>query len=40
MEAQVDVPSTGFSWKSHPIATSKADFAIMGDGVNGRYYDG
>ena len=40
MEAQVDVPSTGFSWKSDPIATSKADFAIMGDGVNGRYYDG
>jgi hypothetical protein len=40
IEAEVDVPSLGFSWKSDPLATSKCDFAVMGDEVNGRYYDG
>jgi len=40
MEAQVEVPSTGFSWKSDPLATSSCDFAILGEEVNGRYYDG
>ncbi|MGB9068577.1 MAG: hypothetical protein WCC21_08395 [Candidatus Acidiferrales bacterium] len=39
LEAQVEVPSIGFSWKSDPLATSKSDFAIMGEEVNGRYYD-
>jgi len=39
MEAQVDVPSIGFSWKSDPLDTSKCDFAVMGEEVNGRYYD-
>ena len=39
LEAQVEVPSTGFSWKSDPLNTSKADFAIIGEEVNGRYYD-
>jgi len=39
MEAQVEVPSIGFSWKSDPLDTSKCDFAIMGEEVNGRYYD-
>jgi hypothetical protein len=39
MEAQVDVPSIGSSWKSDPLETSTCDFAIMGDEVNGRYYD-
>jgi hypothetical protein len=39
LEAQVDVPSIGFSWKSDPLATSKSAFAIIGDEVNGRYYD-
>jgi hypothetical protein len=38
MEVQVSVPSTGFSWKSDPLSTSKANFAIIGDEVNGRYY--
>ena len=38
LEAQVNVPSIGFSWKSDPLATSKASFAIVGDEVNGRYY--
>jgi len=39
MEAQVEVPSIGFSWKSDPLDTSKCDLAIMGEEVNGRYYD-
>jgi len=39
MEAQVEVPSIGFSWKSDPLNTSKCDFAIIGEEVNGRYYD-
>jgi hypothetical protein len=39
LEAQIEVPSIGFSWKSDPLSTSKADFAIMGESVNGRYYD-
>jgi hypothetical protein len=39
MEAKVEVPSIGFSWKSDPLETSKCDFAIMGDEINGRYYD-
>ena len=38
LEAQVEVPSTGFSWKSDPLETSKCDFAIIGDEANGRYY--
>lgn len=39
MEAQVNVPSIGFSWKSDPLSTSKANFAIIADEVNGRYYN-
>lgn len=39
MEAAVDVPSIGFSWRSDPRDTSKCDFAIVGDEVNDRYYD-
>ena len=38
MEAEVEVPSLGFSWKSDPLASSSAAFAIMGNEVNGRYY--
>ncbi len=38
MEASVEVPSSGFSWKSDALETSKANFAIIGDEVNGRYY--
>ena len=40
LEAQVEVPSAAFSWKSDPLETSKCDFAIIGDEANGRYYDG
>jgi len=38
LEAEVKVPSTGFSWRSDPMSTSEAKFAIIGDEVNGRYY--
>jgi hypothetical protein len=38
LEAQVEVPSIGFSWKSDPLETSHADFAVIGEEVNGRYY--
>jgi len=31
LEAQVEVPSAGFSWKSELLNTSKADFAIIGE---------
>lgn len=39
MEAQVSVPSKGYSWKSDPLASSKCNFAIIGNEVNGRYYN-
>jgi hypothetical protein len=39
LEAEVQVPSQDFSWKSDPLTTSKCDFAIIGDEVNGRYFD-
>lgn len=38
MEAQVEVPSIGFSWKSDALEKSRADFAVMGEEMNGRYY--
>jgi hypothetical protein len=38
LEAQVEVPSIGFLWKSDPLNTSKCDFAIIGEEANGRYY--
>lgn len=39
LEAQVKVPSIDFSWKSDPLSESQAKFAIIGDEVNGRYYN-
>ncbi|MDA8168642.1 MAG: hypothetical protein M0Z59_02960 [Nitrospiraceae bacterium] len=38
LEASIEVPLFDFSWKSDPLETSKADFAIIGDEVNGKYY--
>lgn len=38
LEASVEVPSIDFSWKSDPLETSTANFAIIGDEVNGKYY--
>jgi hypothetical protein len=39
VEAAVVVPALNFSWKSDSLNTSKAAFAIIGNEVNGRYYD-
>jgi hypothetical protein len=39
LEASARVPSLNFSWKSDPIETSSAGFAIIGTEVNGKYYD-
>ena len=39
LEAQVKVPSIGFSWKSDPLSDSNAKIAIIGEEVNGRYYN-
>ena len=38
LEASVEAPSIDFSWKSDPLETSKCNFAIIGDEVNGKYY--
>jgi hypothetical protein len=38
-EAAVEVPSLNFAWKSDPMETSSAGFAVIGKEVNGRYYD-
>jgi hypothetical protein len=38
LEARVEVPSIGFTWKSDPIETSHANFAIIGKEANGKYY--
>lgn len=41
MEAQVAVPSIGCTWRSDPIDKSPpAEFAVIGNEVNGKYYDG
>jgi hypothetical protein len=39
VEAAVEIPSLKYSWKSDPIETSSAAFAIIGKEVNGKYYD-
>ena len=38
LSASVDVPSTGFSWKSDAIANSSAAFSVIGEEANGRYF--
>ncbi len=38
MEASVEVPAIGFSWKSDPLEKSECKFAVMGEEVNGKYY--
>ncbi len=37
--ASVEVPALNFSWKSDPIETSSASFAVIGNEVNGKFYD-
>ena len=36
--ATMRVPSIDFTFKTDPLETSKCDFAVMGEEVNGRYY--
>ena len=38
LEAQVEVPALGFSWRSDPLTASSASFGIIGDEANGRYF--
>ena len=38
VEASVEIPSTGFRWKSGPQSSSKAGFGVIGEEVNGRYF--
>jgi hypothetical protein len=39
LEATIRVPSIAFVFKTDPLETSKSDFAVMGDEVNGKYYE-
>jgi hypothetical protein len=39
MEATIRVPAIDFTFKTDPLGTSKSDFAVMGNEVNGKYYD-
>ena len=39
LEATVRVPSIDFTFKTDPLETSKADFAVMGEEANGKYYE-
>lgn len=39
LEATFRVPSIDFTFKTDPLEQSSCDFAVMGDEVNGRYYE-
>ena len=39
LEARVRVPSIDFVFKTDALETSKSDFAVMGEEVNGKYYE-
>ena len=39
LEATFRVPSIDFTFKTDPLETSSSDFAVMGEEVNGRYFD-
>lgn len=39
LEAAVRVPSIDFTFKTDPLESSKCDFAVMGNEVNGKYYE-
>lgn len=39
LEAEVTVPSLGYSWKSDPLETSSSAFGVIGEEVNGKYFD-
>jgi hypothetical protein len=40
LEAAFRVPSLDFTFQTDPLESSTSDFAVMGDEVNGRYYEG
>ena len=40
LEATISLPSIDFTFKTDPLESSKCDFAVMGDEVNGKYYEG
>ena len=39
LEATISVPSIDFTFKTDPLESSKCDFAVMGEEVNGKYYE-
>jgi hypothetical protein len=39
LEATMRVPSIDFTFKTDPLEASSSDFAVMGDEVNGKYYE-
>lgn len=39
LEASIRVPSINFTWKSDPLENSSSAFAVMGEHVNGKYYE-
>ena len=40
MEAEVAVPTIGFTWRSDPIEQCRpAEFAVIAQEVNGKYYE-
>jgi hypothetical protein len=39
LEATFRVPSIDFTFQTDPLEASSSDFAVMGDEVNGRYYE-
>ncbi len=39
LEGTISVPSIDFTFKTDPLESSKCDFAVMGDEVNGKYYE-
>jgi hypothetical protein len=38
LEASVEVPSLRYSWKSEALEKSTADFAVLGQEANGKFY--
>lgn len=39
LEASIRVPSIDFSFKTDPLETSSCDFAVVGNEVNGKFYE-
>ena len=39
LEDTFSVPSIDFTFKTDPLENPKCDFAVMGDEVNGKYYE-